>query len=180
MISCFLESLRDRNLHMQLFGKRHMTLEDCFDDALLYEDNCNLGGADTRDIGSDSSIHTSRHVNSEAIADLVLKKMRQEQRYPLNRGGYRRAYVCGICSGNHPTRLCQREGNARASGLVWCDGCKKYGTHTTKNCYYRARVANMQSQPRNERDFQNRENPRVGGIGDRTVPSCKICVCSHK
>ena len=77
-----LGKLKDRNLHMQIFGKRHMTLEDCFDDALLYEDNCNLGGVDARDMGSDSSSHTSRHVNSEAIADLVLTKMRQEQRYP--------------------------------------------------------------------------------------------------
>ena len=55
LISCFLESLRDRNLHVQLFGKRHMTLEYCFDDALLYEDNCNLGGEDTRDIPQDMS-----------------------------------------------------------------------------------------------------------------------------
>ena len=111
LISCFLESLRDRNLHMQLFGKRHMTLDDCFDDALLYEDNYNLGGAVARDTGSDSSSHTSRHINSEAIADLVLKKMRQEQRYPSNRG-YPRTYVSGVCSGNHPTGSCQREGNA--------------------------------------------------------------------
>ena len=171
LISCFLESLRDKNLHMQLFGKRHTILDDCFDDALLYEDNCNLGGADTRDIGSDSSSHTSRHINSEAIADLVIKKMEQKQRHPLNRGGYPRAYVCGICSGNHPTGSCQREGNALASGLVWCDVCRKYGTHTTENCYYRARAANLQSQPRNEqRDFHNRENPRVGGTADRPVP----------
>ena len=170
LISCFLESLRDRNLHMQLFGKRHIGLDECFDDALLFEDNCNLGGADTKDLGSDSSSHTSRHVNSEAIADLVLKKMRQEQRYPQNRGGYPRAYVCGICTGNHPTGSCQREGNAIASGLIWCDDCRKYGTHTTDNCYYRKRAANAQLQPRNDqRDFHHRENPRVGGTANGPV-----------
>ena len=118
---------------MQLFGKRHMTLDDCFDDALLYEDNCNFGGADVRETGSDSSSHTSRHINSEAIADLVLKKMRQEQRYPSNRG-YPRAYVCGICSGNHPTGLCQREGNAHAS--VWCGA-----THVENMEHTRPKVA---------------------------------------
>ena len=156
---------------MQLFGKKHVTLDDCFDDALLYEDNCNFGGAaDVRETGSDSSSHTSRHINSEAIADLVLKKMRQEQRYPSNRG-YPRAYVCGICSGNHPTGLCQREGNAHASGMVWCDTCRKYGTHPPESCYYRTRAANKQAQPRNDqREFQNRENPRVGGTGERPVP----------
>ncbi|MCO5546848.1 hypothetical protein L7F22_000285 [Adiantum nelumboides] len=167
LISCFLESLRDRNLHTQLFERRHVTLDDCFDDALLYEDNCSLGGADAKEGGSDSSSHTSRHVNSETIVDLILRKLRQEQGYPSN-GGYPRAYVCGISSGNHPTGSCQREGNALASGLVWCDVCKKYCTHTTKNCYYQARAANVQSQPRNDqRDFPNRENPKVGGNAER-------------
>ena len=171
LISCFLESLRDRNLHTQLFGKRHVSLDDCFDDALLYEDNCNLGGGDAKDLGSDSSSHTSRHINSEAIADLVLKKMRQEQRYPQNRSGYPRAYVCGICAGNHPTGSCQREGNATASGLIWCDDCRKYGTHTTDNCYYRRRAANAPMQPRNDhRDFHPRENPKVGGTANGPVP----------
>ena len=171
LISCFLESLRDRNLHMMLFGKKHVRMDECFDDALLYEDNCNLGGGDTKDLGSDSSSHTSRHINSEAIADLVLKKMRQEQRYPQNRGGYPRAYSCGICSGNHPTGSCQREGNALQSGLIWCNDCRKYGTHTTENCYYRKRAANTQFQPRNDpRDFHQRENPRVGGTAEGPMP----------
>ncbi|MCO5560559.1 hypothetical protein L7F22_014174 [Adiantum nelumboides] len=80
LISCFLESLRDGNLHTQLFGKRHVTLDDFFDDALLYEDNCNLGGADAKDGGSDSSSHTLQHVNSEAIANLVLRRIRENPR----------------------------------------------------------------------------------------------------
>ena len=137
LISCFLESLRDRNLHTQLFGKRHVTLDNCFDDALLYKDNCNLGGADAREMGSDSSSHTSRHVNSEAIADLVLKKMRQEQRYLLNRGGYPRAYVCGIYSGNHPTGSCQREGNA-LSPVVLCGA-----TYVENMVHTRRRIATI-------------------------------------
>ncbi len=177
LISCFLEGLRDRNLHMQLFGQKHVRLNECFDDALLYEDNCGLGGATLRDEGTDGSSHTSRHVNSEAIADLVLKKMRQEGRMnPMQRaGGYPRAYVCGICSGNHPTGICQREGNALPSGLIWCDICKKYGTHGSDSCYYRARVLNQlqqqQHQPRIEHtNYQNRGNPSVGGNVERPIP----------
>ena len=45
LILCFLESLRDINLHVQLFGQKHVNLSKCFDDALLYKDNCTWGGA---------------------------------------------------------------------------------------------------------------------------------------
>ena len=68
LISCFLESLRDRNLHMQLFGQKHVKLNECFDDALLYEDNCTWGGTNMGEDSTEGSSHTSRHVNSEAIA----------------------------------------------------------------------------------------------------------------
>ena len=71
LISCFLESLRDRNLHMQLFGQKHMKLNKCFDDALLYKDNCTCGGANGREDSTKGSSHTSKHVNLEAIADMV-------------------------------------------------------------------------------------------------------------
>ena len=79
LISCFLESLRDRNLHLQLFGQKHTKLKECFVDALLYEDKCTMGGANVRE-DTEGSSHISRHVNSEAIADIVLRKMRQEGR----------------------------------------------------------------------------------------------------
>ena len=71
LIFCFLESLRDRNLHLQLFGQKHTRLEECFADALLYEDNCTMRGANVHEDTKGSS-HTSRHVNFEAIADMVL------------------------------------------------------------------------------------------------------------
>ncbi|WP_286497653.1 hypothetical protein, partial [Escherichia coli] len=105
------------------------------------------------------------------IVDLVLKKMRQEGRTPLlQRGsGYPRAYVCGVCSGNHPTGSCQREGNALYSGLIWCDICKKYGTHSTDNCYYRARVLNQQNKG-DQRNYQPQGNPSVGGNADKPIP----------
>ena len=79
LISCFLESLRDRNLHLQLFGQKHTKLKECFVDALLYEDNCTMGGTNVHEDNERSS-HTSQHLNSEAIADIVLRKMRQEGR----------------------------------------------------------------------------------------------------
>ena len=77
LVSCFLESLRDRNLHMQLFGQKHVKLSECFDDALLYEDNCTWRGANVvQEDTIEGSSHTSKHVNSEAIADIVLQRMR--------------------------------------------------------------------------------------------------------
>ena len=108
LISCFLESLRDRNLHLQLFGQKHTKLEECFADALLYKDNCTMGGVNVHEEIERSS-HTSQHVNSEAIADIVLRKMRQEGRGNIVPRGitYPQAYIYGICSGNHPTGACQ-------------------------------------------------------------------------
>ena len=138
LISCFLESLRDKNLHMQLLGQKHMKLNECFDNALLYEDNCTWGGTNGREDSTKGSSRTSKHVKLEAIADIVFQRMRQEGRgnYVPRGVGYPQAYICGICSKNHPTGTCQREANALASGLVWCDICKKYCTHTTKTCYH--------------------------------------------
>ena len=72
LISCFLESLRDRNLHMHFFGQIHVKLNECFDDALLYKDNCAWGGANVQEGTTEGSSHTSKHVNFEAIVDIVL------------------------------------------------------------------------------------------------------------
>ena len=81
LISCFLESLRDKNLHLQLFDQKHTKLKECFADALLYEDNCTMGGTNVREDTKGSS-HTSRHVNSEAIADIVLRQEGREHIVP--------------------------------------------------------------------------------------------------
>ena len=72
LISCFLESLRDRNLHMQLFGQKHVKLSKCFDDSLLYKDNCTWEGTNVQEDATKGSSHTSRHVNLEAIAGIAL------------------------------------------------------------------------------------------------------------
>ena len=81
LISCFLESLRDRNLHMQIFGQKHVKLSECLDDALLYKDDCTWGGTNVQEDATEGSSHSSsRHVNSKAIADIVLQQMRQEGR----------------------------------------------------------------------------------------------------
>ena len=142
-ISCFLECLRDSNLHLQLFGQKHTKLEECFTDALLYKDNCTMGGVNVREETKGSS-HTSQHVNSEAIADIVLCKMRQEGRGNIVPRGitYPQAYICGIFLGNHPTGACQNEAN----GVMWCEICKKYCTHTAETYFKRARGPNPQYQ----------------------------------
>ena len=81
LISCFLESLRDRNLHMQLLGQNHVKLSKCFDYALLYKHNCTWGGTNMREDTVEGANHTSKHINSEAIVDIVLQQMRQEGRW---------------------------------------------------------------------------------------------------
>ncbi|MCO5577323.1 hypothetical protein L7F22_031151 [Adiantum nelumboides] len=162
LISCFLEGLTDRSLHMQLIGQKHIRLDDCFDDALLYEDNCNLGRANQAIDNAVESSHASGQVNQEAIADLVMKKIRHERMNLMNRErAYPRAYVCGVCSGNHPTGTCMKEGNALSSGLIWCEICKRYGSHGTNSCFFKARV--QQQQQSEQRGYQNRGNPLVGG-----------------
>ena len=57
-----------------------------------------------------------------------------------------------------------------ASGLVWCDICEKYCTHTTENCYQRNCGPNQhyQQPSYDQRAYQNQgypnqENPMVGG-----------------
>ena len=79
--------------------------------------------------------------------------------------GYPRAYICGIYSRNHPTSACQMEANALASRLVWCDICKKYCTHTTKNCYHQTQGPNQQYQQARfeQQGYPNQGNPLVGG-----------------
>ena len=98
LISCFLESLRDRSLHVvQLSSQNHVKLNKCFDEALLYEDNYTWGGAIVQEDSADGSSHTSRYVNSEAIVDIVLQIMRQEGKgnYVPRGAGYPQAYICG-------------------------------------------------------------------------------------
>ena len=98
--------------------------------------------------------------------------MRQEGRgnYVPRGAGYPQAYICGIFLGNHPTSACQRENNALASKLVWCDICKKYCTHTIKTCYHQTQGPNQQYQQARydqrgyqNQGYQNQGNPLKGG-----------------
>ena len=180
LISCFLESLRDKNLHMHLFGQKNVKVNECFDNALLYEDNCTWGGTNMREDSTEGSSHTSKHVNSKDIANIVLQRMRQEGRENfVPRGAhYPQAYICGIHFGNHPTGACQREANALVSGLFWCNICKKYCTHTTKTFYHQIQGPNQQYQQARfdqrgyqNQGYQNQGNPFVGGnVGNTEKP----------
>ena len=93
--------------------------------------------------------------------------MRQEGRghYMPRGASYPQAYMCGIFSRNHPMDACQREGNALASGLVWCKHSKRYGKHKTGNCYYQTRGPNQQHQQARveQRGYPNQGNALVGG-----------------
>ena len=121
-----------------------MKLNKCFDDALLHEDNYTWGGTNGREDSTEGSSHTGKHVNSKAIADIVLQRMRQEGRGNFVPRGtsYPQAYICGIYSGNHPMGACQNEAN----GVMWCEIYRKYCTHTIETYYKKTRVPNPQYQ----------------------------------
>lgn len=40
LVSLFLEGLLNKNLHANLYGKKHRTLNECVHDAIDHDDNC--------------------------------------------------------------------------------------------------------------------------------------------
>ena len=52
-----------------------------------------------------------------------------------------RPYICGICGGNHSTGQCapKNQGVVRQElqQAMWCDFHKRWGNHSTKNCFNR-------------------------------------------
>ena len=99
LISCFLEGLRDRQLYMHLFAKNHMDFDDCCFDAQKFDDNCDHL---YNKASSTSSIfgEAIKNVDSNALADMIVKKLRPESRtnppyrqYPL------RQFSCATCGG---------------------------------------------------------------------------------
>ena len=69
----------------------------------------------------------SRNANPQTIADLVLRKLRQEARtnqaYKSHQQAQLRMYTCGTCGGDHPTERCRV-----TNPLKWCEYCRKMTT----------------------------------------------------
>ena len=45
-ISIFLEGLRDKTLHADLYAKKHKTLNQCIANVINLDDNCDIYGKD--------------------------------------------------------------------------------------------------------------------------------------
>ena len=59
IVSIFLEGLRDKTLHADLYGKKHKTLNECMHEAIDLDDNCDIYGKNKPTSRLDSSSTTS-------------------------------------------------------------------------------------------------------------------------
>ena len=83
IISLFLEGLKNKSLHANLYGKKHDTLNECIKDAKKFDDNCEIYGNVDKKIHSPSKTTSVKSgktqetspVEANAIDDLVVKKM---------------------------------------------------------------------------------------------------------
>lgn len=107
-----MEGLRRKSLHVNLYGKRHESLKACIKDAIDLDDNCKIYGNINVSIHSNASSTKSSKTNktylanTDAIADLVMKKMNQvfkPQARPQEQLRYERQYYCGGCGWEHRT-----------------------------------------------------------------------------
>ena len=76
-----------------------------------------------------------------------------------------RPYVCGHCGKNHATSQCLPRNpmaNRQEGRLaLWCDFDKKWGNHTTEECYNRIKFMRGQIMG---------GMPNVGQEGERLIP----------
>ena len=79
LILCFLEGLRDKQLYTHLFAKGHWDFDECYNDAHKFDDNGDFMVVNVNQ-GSSESRDTSKNADPQTIADLVLRKLRQESR----------------------------------------------------------------------------------------------------
>ena len=72
LILCFLEGLRDKQLYTHLFAKGYWDFNECCYDAQKFDDNCDFITVNVNQ-GSSKSGDTSRNVDPQTIADLILR-----------------------------------------------------------------------------------------------------------
>ena len=101
---------------------------------------------DKKSEGKSFSASSSNSLVASQIEELIKGIMEKMLYGPPRTNEPRRAdrpYVCGNCGDNHPTSQCL----PRAPGVprqelrpsLWCDFDKKWGNHTTEECYNRIR-----------------------------------------
>ena len=187
LISLFLEGLKNKSLHANLYGKKHDTLNECIKDAIDFDNNCEIYGnvdkkihspSETSSVKSGKTQETSP-VEADAIADLVVKKMNQvfkPQPRPQEYQRFQKPYMCGNCAGDHPTSQCmlkpQNPVQHQPRLDKWCDFEQKWTSHDTKDCWHRIRFMREQGMapmpnPGNPRVFNN---PNIPMGGDKAMP----------
>ena len=127
-VSIFLEGLRDKSLHANLYGKKHKTLNECIYDAIDLDNNCDIYGKDKPLSGADSRSTTSKNTQetgkdqpkeAEAMVEMIMKRMNQVFRPPQPK-----LYKCDLCGGDHPTGQCLPKQNYQKpppKTNLWCD-----------------------------------------------------------
>ena len=128
LVSCFLEGLIDNDLYMLLFAQDHKDFEFCCFEAQHLDDN-QKGRSATAEQGSASSSNVRRNneVDSHNIAEQIVRLLRQE-----NRGGQQqRPY-----QQTQPTPPLR---DSSQGALKWCEPCRRWGNHSTNECYSKQR-----------------------------------------
>ena len=154
LISLFLEGLKNKSLHANLYGKKHDTLNECIKDVIDFDNNCEIYGNVDKKIHSPSETSSVKSgktqenspVEADVIVDLVVKKMNQvfkPQPRPQEYQRFPKPCMCGNCAGDHPTSQCmlkpQNPVQHQPRLDKWCDFEQKWTSHDTRDCWHRIR-----------------------------------------
>lgn len=155
--------------------KHHKNLNRCINDAIDFDDNC--GAMDKKSEAKSYGASSSNSLVASQVEEItkgVMEKMQHLYGPPQTSEPRRvdRPYVCGNCGGNHPTSQCL----PRAPGvpklelhpLLWCDFDKKWGNHTTEECYNRTSI--MRGQMMGKLPHAVQEGERPSPILERQSP----------
>ena len=77
LVSIFLEGLTNQELHAALYMQRHKNLNQCIQDVLDYDDNCDRGKAENDTSSKASVSSTSAASQVDEIIKGVTEKMKQ-------------------------------------------------------------------------------------------------------
>ena len=141
LLSIFLEGLSSKELHVALYMKHHKNLNQCIHYAIDYDDNC---GEELK--AKDTSSKTSAGTSSVAsqVEEITKGVMEKIQR------------LYGMPKLMDPQRM-DRLGpaNSRLDGClsIWCEFDKKWGNHTTQECYNCIRFMRNQQMGGNIQNF---------------------------
>ena len=158
-VSIFLEGLRDKKLHVDLYAKKHKTLKECINDAIDLDDNYDIYGKDKPISGTESQgtasssgdIGKNKTNKIEAMVELIMKRMNQVFKPPP------RPIRCEVCEGDHPTSQCLPRQNPQPYKAPrtdkWCDFENKWTNHEIVECYHRIRYLREQGMAQQPPQF---------------------------